>query len=200
VEVHPSAFAAKVWRDRLRFAGPPLFLINGQFIRSALFHHLSLQERVSIGSVIEVIGVNAFERPKVSSVCFDSGTRLREIRSEAFARYEELTAFNVPESVEMLGDRCFVSCSKMETIEFAGASKLKRIGELAFAECQLHSGTIPALAEEVDGSAFVNCPLIEIRIAPESLNFKVVRNLLVTSDGTAIVRWSRSSNCCWKEG
>jgi hypothetical protein len=32
--------------------------------------------------------------------------------------------------------------------------------------------TIPALAEEIDGSPFVDCPLIAIHVAPESVNFK----------------------------
>jgi hypothetical protein len=53
----------------------------------------------------------------------------------------------------------------------------------------MRSITIPALTEEIDGSAFLNCPLIQIQVAPGSLNFKVERNLLVTSDGTGIVRY-----------
>jgi hypothetical protein len=44
------------------------------------------------------------------------------------------------------------------------------------------------LTEEIDGSAFVNCPLIAIQVATGSLNFKVEGNLLVTPDGTEIVR------------
>jgi hypothetical protein len=77
----------------------------------------------------------------------------------------------------------------METIEFEGSSRLKRIGERSFAGCQLDSITIQALTEEIDGSAFLHCPLISIQVAPGCLNFKVDGNLLLTSDGTEIVRY-----------
>jgi hypothetical protein len=77
----------------------------------------------------------------------------------------------------------------METIDFEGSSKLKRIGERAFMGCKLHSFTIPALTEEIDGSASVNCPLISLEVAPGSQNFKIEGNLLVTSDGPEIVRY-----------
>jgi hypothetical protein len=43
----------------------------------------------------------------------------------------------------------------METIEFEGPSRLKKIGKWAFSGCPLHSITIPVLTEEIDGSAFV---------------------------------------------
>jgi hypothetical protein len=77
----------------------------------------------------------------------------------------------------------------MVAIEFEGSSRLKRIGERAFAGCELQSITIPASTEEITGSAFVDCPLIEIQVAPGSMNFKVEGSLLVTSDGTTIVRY-----------
>jgi hypothetical protein len=114
---------------------------------------------------------------------------LREIGSAAFAECFRFTTFNIPESVEVIGDRCFESCSGLETVKFEGSSRLKRIGERAFMGSKLHSITIPAMAEEIDTFAFVNCPLIKILVAPESVNFKVEGNLLVTSDGTKIVRY-----------
>jgi hypothetical protein len=45
------------------------------------------------------------------------------------------------------------------------------------------------LTEEIDESAFVDCPLTEIQVAPGWLNFKVEGTLLVTSNGTEIVRY-----------
>jgi hypothetical protein len=112
----------------------------------------------------------------MSSIDFENGTRLREIGFEAFASCECLTAFTVPESVEILHDRCFALCSQMKTLEFEGAFRLKRIGERAFVRCSLHSITIPALAEEVDVSAFLSCPWINIQVAPGSLLFKIEGN------------------------
>jgi hypothetical protein len=142
-----------------------------------------------IGAKVEVIGARAFQNSRFSSVLFESREissvlKLREIGSEAFANcLFSLATFTVPESVEILGDRCFADCSEMETIEFDGSSRLIRIGQLTFTGCKLHSITIPALTEEIDGSAFVNCPVIAIRVAPGSLNFKIEGNLLGTSDG-----------------
>jgi hypothetical protein len=80
---------------------------------------------------------------------------LREIGFRAFADCKELTALEFPLSLEILGDRWFEGCSKMETIQFKGSSRLKRIGKYGYVACKLHSITIPALTEEIDGSAFV---------------------------------------------
>jgi hypothetical protein len=189
VEIDPLAFSRQVWHDSVTFEG---FLIDDYCIQSVdarvLVGALSEDPQVLIGSGIEVIGANAFQCHSASSVLFVSGTRLSEIGSGAFAGCEELREFKVPESVEILGDRCFETCLNMETIEFEESSRLRKIGEKAFGSCKLHSITIPALTEEIDGSAFADCPLITIRIAPENPNFKVEGNLLMTSDGTEIVR------------
>jgi hypothetical protein len=193
VKIDPSAFTDYVWRSSLKFEGPPLFSIDAHFICSAdlreLFGSLSPQTTLLIGWNIEMIGANSFRSHKVSAILFEFGSRLREIGCAAFADCSELREFRVPESVEILGDRCFECCSHMETIDFEGSSRLKMIGERAFAGCKLHSITIPALTEEIDGSAFVDCLWLSIQVAPGSLNFKVEGTLLVTFDGTAIVRY-----------
>jgi hypothetical protein len=168
-EIDPSAFSPKVWRSCVTFEGPPLFFIDDD--------------------LIEVIGTNAFEYSRMSAVPFASSTRLREIGREAFACCYESRAFTVPESVEILGDRCFEDCRRMETITFEGSSRLKAIGEGTFMRCKLHSITIPASTDEIDGSAFLNCPLITIQVAPGSQDFKIEANVLATSDGTELVRY-----------
>jgi hypothetical protein len=89
----------------------------------------------------------------------------------------------------VLGDRCFADSRNLETITFEGSSGLKRIGEGAFSGCNLQSITIPALAEAIDGTAFLNCPLIAIQVSPGSLHFTIERNQLVTIEGTEIVRY-----------
>jgi hypothetical protein len=54
---------------------------------------------------------------------------------------------------------------------------------------RLKSITIPASTEEIDGSAFVGCPHIEIEVAPGNRNFRIEGEVLVTSDGRKIVRY-----------
>jgi hypothetical protein len=79
--------------------------------------------------------------------------------------FSESAAIIVPSSVETIGDRCFEVCAGIATIAFEASSKLKRIGECAFAESQLTSITIPASTEEIDGAVFIDCPKLKIRIA-----------------------------------
>jgi hypothetical protein len=196
-EIDPSAFTGSVWQDYIRFEGVSPYLIDSNFIPSADSHALFRSfgwfcldgSEMSIASNIEVIAANAFRYSFASSFLFKSDAQLREIGSGAFCGCPILKEFTVPESVEILGDRCFESCSEMQAIKFAGSSRLKRIGERAFMGCSLHSITIPALTEEIDGSAFMDCPLITIQVAPENPNFKVEGDLLVTSDGIEIVRY-----------
>jgi hypothetical protein len=61
-----------------------------------------------IGSNIQVIGAKAFDGCKMFSVVFENGTSLKEIRAEAFSECSGLTEFKLPESVEIIGARCFV--------------------------------------------------------------------------------------------
>jgi hypothetical protein len=116
---------------------------------------------------------------------------LREIAEEAFS-FSGLISFDVPSSVEIIGNRSFGHCTDMRTISFEKSSKLKRIGERAFAGSELNSITIPASVEEIDGSAFVGCSFLVIEVAAGSRNFLVQRGLLTTADGTVIVRYCGS--------
>jgi hypothetical protein len=77
----------------------------------------------------------------------------------------------------------------MREFGFENPAKLKRIGEYAFAGSPLTSITIPASAEKIDGSAFVGCPSLVIRVEKDSRNFVVEGNLLTTADGKEIVRY-----------
>jgi hypothetical protein len=67
-------------------------------------------------------------------------------------------------------------------------SKLKMIWKLTFSNSGLNSITIPAATEEVEGSAFADRPVIEILVAVENRNFRVQRHLILTFDGTEVVR------------
>jgi hypothetical protein len=192
-EIDPSAFTPNVWRS-MKFEGPPPHLITPDFLCSAdsriLLRNFSKDPPVVIPAGIEVIGPRVFRGYRwISQIGFESGTRLREIQEMAFSEFDSLKQFIVPSSVEIIGDRCFEGCGSMTTITFDDASKLKRMGERAFAKSGLSSITIPASVEEIAGSAFVGCPLAEILVAAGSRNFVTEGNLLLTSNGTEIVRY-----------
>jgi hypothetical protein len=184
LEIDPYAFSLNMWTC-VAFEGEPLLLKEYDLIcsvaRRAIFLFIGFEEEFVIGSDIEAIGPSAFECRPLTSVRFESGTRVREFGSRAFAECSEWTTFRVPESVEVIGDQCFAGCHGMQRIEFEGSSMLKRIGERTFIGCSLHSIIIPALTEEIEGSAFLYCPLVSVKVAPG--------NLLVTSDGTELVTY-----------
>jgi hypothetical protein len=137
-----------------------------------------------------VIGYSAFRSfRKITNVLFENGSKLREIAGWAFSGCRDLETFHVPSSVETLGPCCFAQCVRLTTMTFEDHSKLKRIGERAFSDSELISITIPAGTEEIDGSAFANCPIIDIRVAAGNRSFRTEGKLLLTFGGTEIVRY-----------
>jgi hypothetical protein len=174
------------------FEGPPLLLVDGDFLCSpdsvTMLKFIRWQSEFEVPRDIEVIGKNAIRDRYFFKVCFTGPSRLREIGEKAFSHCSGFTALSIPSSVEILGDRCFEDCRDLATITFEAPSKVKKIGEQAFAFSRLQSFTIPALTNEIDGSAFVGCPLEEIDIDPGNRRFILGENILLTPDGTEIVR------------
>jgi hypothetical protein len=152
--------------------------------------HFSQDQTVVNPSNIEIIGPEAFRASQqITDLVFESGTKLREIGENAFFRCRELTSLIVPKSVEILGDGCFWWADGMATITFEAPSKLKTIGAFALAVTMLNSITIPASTEEIDGSAFHECPLESIQVAPGNRSFIVEGQMLLTLDGAKIVKY-----------
>jgi hypothetical protein len=146
--------------------------------------YLSVAARVVVPSSIEVIAARAFGASRVANVMFESG-KIREIRENAFAGCASLKAFTVPQSVEEIGEGCFENCDELEIMAFEEPSRLKRINARVFAGCALNSIAIPESTTEIDGSAFVGCPLREIRV----VHFIVRGDMLLTADCRQIVRY-----------
>jgi hypothetical protein len=189
-EIDPNAFSHEFW-PILKFDRPPPLLVTGDLLCSldsgTILKCLSRHDTVDVPARIEVIGKNTFDYCPLGTVIFRSGSRLREIGKEAFC-HSRLSAFTVPSSVEILGDRSFADCEDLSAVTFEEGSKLKTIGERAFAFSQIKLIAIPASVNEIDGSAFVGCPLEEIDIDPGNRLFLVWGNALLTSDGREIVR------------
>jgi hypothetical protein len=185
-EIDPSAFSEEGWKvvsSRL--------LVTQYIVCSrdsgTLLKCVSHGRTVEVPAPTEVIGKRAFQGCSLVAIIFARGSRLREIEEEAFS-HSCFKSFTVPSSVEILGDRCFEDSKYLSRVTFEEKSKLKKIGEQAFAGSKIQSITIPASVNEIDGSAFVGCPLEEIDIDPGNLTFIIRGNAIVTSDGTEIVR------------
>jgi hypothetical protein len=91
---------------------------------------------------------------------------------EGICHSRKFRAITVPSSVEILVDRCFSDGGALTTIIFEEPSKLKKIGERAFAGSSIESSTIPASVNEIDGSAFMGYPLKEIDVDPGNRRFR----------------------------
>jgi hypothetical protein len=192
-EIDPAAFEGEVWRI-LRFDGKRPFVIVGRFLCSAdskkLVKPVSEETRVVVTRNVETIGSAAFEfASMIASVRFENGTKLREIADRAFAGCVELRECDVPATVLTIGDECFWGCRQLARVAFENGSRLKRIGAGAFCECRLRSMGIPSATEEIDGSAFAKCPLLDLRVSPGNRHFRVDGNFLMTKDGREVVRY-----------
>jgi hypothetical protein len=124
----------------------------------------------------------------VNEFSFESDTQLREIDEAVFSQRRSIREFTVPSSVETIGDRCFEKCSRMTSITFEDASRLTRIAKRHFAGSRLTLITIRASIQEIDGSTFVGGLLEIIRFALGNQKFIVEGNMLLTTNGTEIVR------------
>jgi hypothetical protein len=160
-EIGPSAFTPEVWKI-VQFEKQSHLLLSGNFLCSAdsrtLLRVLDSADVFEVPAQFEVIGKNAFLGCSLDTFIFANGSRLREIGEEAF--YDsELRAISLPSSVEILGDRCFENCRNLRKVTFEEPSKLKKIVSRAFACSRIQSFRIPALTNEIAGSAFVDCPL-----------------------------------------
>jgi hypothetical protein len=191
-EIDPSAFSAAVGRI-LTFDGPSPPLLQGDFVHSpdseTIQNYLSHDQTIVIPAHIEVIGKGAFRDCFVENGLCANGSRLREIGREAFSHCENVSDFTVSSSVEILGDRCFRECTYFIRVSFEEPSKLKNSGEQTFAFSLISSVTIPASTTEIDGSAFLGCPLLKaIDIASGNRRFIIRDDTLFTSDGTEIVK------------
>jgi hypothetical protein len=76
---------------------------------------------------VEVLGECCFyECRLLSSITFESGSRLKRIEQNAVGR-SGLVEIIVPSSVNLLGERCFGECKSLFSVTFEPESRLKKI-------------------------------------------------------------------------
>jgi hypothetical protein len=90
---------------------------------------------IIIPSSVEVLCESCFfECKSLSSVTFESGSRLQCIEESTF-RESGLTSITIPSSVEMLCKLCFAQCHSIESITFENDLKLSRIELTTLHKC-----------------------------------------------------------------
>lgn len=143
------------------------------------------------GSLLEIIGENAFENCKMlESIVLPD--KLREIKKHAFYNAERLHSVSVPNSIELTGGGAFVgcnlsynifddvyylgnkenpyvlllSCEKNEYFDFVVPEGTKIIGKSAFEKQYVQKITFPKSLYNIDNYAFTYCPVLEEIIIP----------------------------------
>jgi hypothetical protein len=98
--------------------------------------------------------IGAFSHtPKLKSVTFAKGSKLRTIGSTAFSG-SGLTSITIPASVTTIRDSAFQNTAKLKKITFAEGSKLRSIGGFTFFQSGITGITIPASVSIIGEYAF----------------------------------------------
>jgi hypothetical protein len=95
----------------------------------------------------------------------------------------------VPREIRVLSSRVFAE-SSIRSVSFESESQLRRIEPRVFACCLcLKVLCIPSFVEAIDGSAFVNAGIRDIRIGEGNTHFRVSGPFLLNSEGTSLIRY-----------
>jgi hypothetical protein len=132
-----------------------------------------------------------FVIPSLKSVTLVRGTKLQRIERSRFEHWFLLESIVVPESVEVLGHRCF-RLSKLSSLTFEPGSKLWEIRALAFDGCEsLNSLLLPASVSLIDASAFGQASIEEIGADEANPHYYASGSAL--SSGRMLIRCFRSA-------
>ena len=158
-------------------------------IGAEAFSDCKLTGTITIPANVETIGNRAFSGKSngttntISSINFESGSKLKTIGSSAFT-YNALSGqLNLPASIESIGDYAFngsTTTNRITSISFGNNSNLKTIGNYAFYNNALTSSlSIPASVERIGNYAFYGSTTTN-RIT--SINFGTGSNLKTIGD------------------
>lgn len=115
------------------------------------------------------IGDYAFDQHKeVTSVSFPN--TLEYMGFCSFRYCYGLTSVTIPASLKELSSSNFSQCINLESVTIASGSKLTKVGEAAFYNCnKLPSITLPSTVKEIGPWAFHNCTSFTSFTLPSSL-------------------------------
>jgi hypothetical protein len=117
-----SAFISDSFRFISIESGNEYFVVENDFLIDIVNHKLirdfSNSPSVQIGYDIEIVDSSCFSDSKsLSSITFESNSRLTQIESKAFSN-SSLQSILIPRNGEILGSNCFSSCKSLSSITF----------------------------------------------------------------------------------
>ena len=113
------------------------------------------------------------------------------IGDSAFSGCENLRDIHISNSVTQIGENAFGRCSSLQSIHLPNS--VTQIGNGAFYNCEaLQSIHIPTSVTYIGINPFLSCP--RLRLTADSSYFKVINELLISSDGTLISCLSKDTH------
>ena len=141
------------------------------------FKGCSRLTKIALPASLAVIGANAFENTKLSSVTFAENGKLAEIGASAFTKLP-IVALKFPSSLETIGENAFYQNKSLASVEFAADGADLTIGNYAFQECEkLKSIAIPKNVVGIGDGVFGDCKNLATVTVDENNQY------FVTSDG-----------------
>ena len=114
-----------------------------------------------------------------------------QIGNGAFWNCSSLQDIHLPNSVTQIGNGAFRDCSSLQSIHLPNS--VTQIGVFAFYNCEaLQSIHIPTSVTYIGKNPFLSCP--RLRLTVDSSYFKVINELLISSDGTLISCLSKDTH------
>lgn len=118
----------------------------------------------------------------------DKEYTVTEVAALGFARCQQLTSVEMPNTVTVLNNDCFMTCSALADVVLSNS--LKTIGRFAFNGSKIESITLPVTLESIGNQAFCNCfDLREFVMDGTGKYFSVEDGVLFNADKTMLVSY-----------
>ena len=104
----------------------------------------------------------------IKTVTFADGAV--KVPDDAFSHCADLTAINLPDSIESIGAHSFEYCERLQTIDLP--KDLEVIGEKAFFACyNLRNAKLPSSLTRIENGVFDNCTSLSDIAIPNSVEY-----------------------------
>ena len=125
-----------------------------------------------------------------SSISYEGQTySVTGIGNDAFSFCTGLTLVSVPSTVVKIGDRAFMGCNALNSVQFT-SPKYTEIGDYAFSGCEkLASINFPSTLETIGDGAFHACTSLKMIVIPQSVK-NIGRNAFMRCTSLGAVNMS----------
>jgi hypothetical protein len=125
----------------------------------SLIQYFGIDSTITLNRDISMICARCFYRNALlSSLTFESDSKLTRIEGEAFWDCQSLKSILIPSSMTVLCKWCFRSCTSLSSLTFEESSKLVEIEYSAFEHCTaLTAVCIPSSLQFLRHSCFASC-------------------------------------------